>query len=358
MTKRVDIIGSVGVPASYGGFETLVENLVADWQDKDLEVRVYCSAPQCPERHSTYKGAKLIYVPLKANGVSSILYDIISIMRSSFSRTDTLLVLGVSGAPALVVPRLLRKRIVTNVDGLEWQRDKWGSVARFTLRLFERIACAVSHKIVADNAVIGSHVHSAYGRNAALIAYGADHVTCDAPPDPALLPDLPERYAVKVCRIEPENNIDLILDAFKAMPARNLVIVGNWNSSAYGTGLRARYGDCANIMMVDPIYHIPTISHIRARAQIYVHGHSAGGTNPSLVEAMYLGLPVLAFACGYNEATTHDRAAYFKTADDLAQLLAQSSDADLQANGQAMKALADTHYLWAGVAQSYRDLLA
>jgi len=326
MTKRVDIIGSVGVPASYGGFETLVENLIDDWQDKDIEVRVYCSGPEFEERIESYKGARLIYIPLKANGISSIPYDLISIVRSSFSRVDTVLILGVSGAAALVLPRLMGKRVVTNIDGLEWKRDKWGKVAKFLLKTFERIACAISHDIVADNAVIGEHV-------------------------------LPEKYAVKVCRIEPENNVKLILRAFADMPDHNLVIVGNWKTSAYGEALRAEFGDVPNIQLIDPIYHIPTIFRIRAGAHAYVHGHSAGGTNPSLVEAMYLGLPVIAFSCGYNEATTHDQAAYFKSKDELKALLGATSDDDLKANGARMKTLAEEHYLWSVVADQYRALM-
>ncbi len=357
MTKRVDIIGSVGVPASYGGFETLVENLIDDWQDKDIEVRVYCSGPEFEERIESYKGARLIYIPLKANGISSIPYDLISIVRSSFSRVDTVLILGVSGAAALVLPRLMGKRVVTNIDGLEWKRDKWGKVAKFLLKTFERIACAISHDIVADNAVIGEHVTKSYGKTANLIAYGADHVITEEAPDPERLPDLPEKYAVKVCRIEPENNVKLILRAFADMPDHNLVIVGNWKTSAYGEALRAEFGDVPNIQLIDPIYHIPTIFRIRAGAHAYVHGHSAGGTNPSLVEAMYLGLPVIAFSCGYNEATTHDQAAYFKSKDELKALLGATSDDDLKANGARMKTLAEEHYLWSVVADQYRALM-
>ncbi len=357
MTKHVDIIGSVGVPASYGGFETLVENLVTDWEDKPVTVRVYCSGPEYNERLESYKGAKLTYLPMQANGISSIFYDAWSILRSSFSKADTLLVLGVSGAPALVLPRLLGKRVITNIDGLEWKRDKWGRGAKLLLKTFERIACAISNEIIADNAVIGQHVETSYGRSANLIAYGADHVTTTEPPDAARLPDLPDKYAVKVCRIEPENNVGLILQAFKETPDQNLVIVGNWNSSDYGKDLKASYADVPNIMLVDPIYHIPTIFRIRAGATYYVHGHSAGGTNPSLVEAMYLGLPVVAFACGYNEATTHDQASYFASSEELKAALSSIDEAALSQNGARMKALAEEHYLWSIIADRYRSLI-
>jgi glycosyltransferase involved in cell wall biosynthesis len=111
-------------------------------------------------------------------------------------------------------------------------------------------------------------------------------------------------YACKVCRIEPENNVHVVLDAFSKLPRHTLVFIGNWNNSEYGRALREKYKDNTNMHLLDPIYDQRTLDVIRGNCFLYIHGHSAGGTNPSLVEAMYLGLPVIAFDVSYNRTTT------------------------------------------------------
>ena len=113
-----------------------------------------------------------------------------------------------------------------------------------------------------------------------------------------------EPYSVTVCRIEPENNVHVILEAFSEMLDETLVFVGNWEKSEYGRSLKEKFSVCKNILLLDPIYEPHTVNWLRSNARVYIHGHSAGGTNPSLVEAMNLSLPILAFDCVYNRATT------------------------------------------------------
>lgn len=120
-----------------------------------------------------------------------------------------------------------------------------------------------------------------------------------------------------MCRIEPENNIHIILEAFSKLTELPLLIVGNWNKSDYGRALKERYASFQNIHLLEPIYEPHTVNWLRSNAALYIHGHSAGGTNPSLVKAMNLGLPVLAFDCVYNRATTEEKCMYWKNAEDL-----------------------------------------
>ena len=162
-------------------------------------------------------------------------------------------------------------------------------------------------------------------------------------------------YAIGVCRIEPENNIHVILEAF-ADASLPLMMVGNWENSTYGRKLLERYRDNTHIFMYPSIYDHAQLDVLRWGSKLYVHGHSCGGTNPSLVEAMYLGLPIAAFDVDFNRETTENRALYFKDADGLRNLLNSLDDAKLQEVGEAMKEIADRRYTWQRITGLYVDL--
>ena len=170
-------------------------------------------------------------------------------------------------------------------------------------------------------------------------------------------PFLKSPYTVKVCRIEPENNVHMVLEAFARMKNENLVIVGNWKNSAYGKSLVSKYGGYNNIFLLDPIYDQRLIDLLRGSAKLYIHGHSAGGTNPSLVEAMNLKLPVLTFDVSYNKTTTEGKASYFKTAEDIELFMRKSSMEKLRENTFAMKEIADRRYQWKIIAFKYNALI-
>lgn len=177
--KRVSIIGTVGVPANYGGFESLVENIIGYNSPADIHYTVYCSAKSYPHRQSVYKNADLKYVPLDANGSQSILYDIVSLIKAT-KKSDVILILGVSGCCFLPIYRLfLKKRLVINIDGLEHRREKWGKYAKAFLKFSEKMAVKYADAVIADNKGIQDYVREEYGKEAELIAYGGDHVLCD-----------------------------------------------------------------------------------------------------------------------------------------------------------------------------------
>lgn len=357
--NSIAIIGTVGVPANYGGFETLAENLVRYHSAQALPetLTVYCSGKSYPKRAPNYLSAKLRYVNLNANGAQSIPYDIVSLLSAIWRRSDVILLLGVSGAVALPLVRLLSSaRIVTNIDGIEWRREKWQGLVKHFLRFSEKMAVRFSHEVISDNGAIADYVKGAYGVDSHVIAYGGDHAIAITPVSVAEY-GLPEDYAFAVCRIEPENNVHMVVAAFVMTPTRNLVMVGNWNNSEYGRDLKTRFASHSNICLLDPIYDLGKLYTLRKHAQVYLHGHSAGGTNPSLVEAMHFGRPVLAFDCSFNRSTTEVKALFFKDAASLATLLSTSQTSEAEQVGTAMLELAQRRYTWNIVAQQYFSLL-
>lgn len=357
--KKISIIGTVGIPAKYGGFETLTEYLTKYLNDK-YDITVFCSSKSYDKKLESYNGVKLKYINLQANGVQSIPYDIISLYKS-LRFADTILILGVSGCIALPILRLFNKKvkIVTNIDGLEWKRQKWSLNAKKFLKYSEKLAVKYSDIVVSDNKVIQDYVMSEYDVKSELIAYGADHVTKETVSEELfeIYPFLKERYAFKVCRIEPENNIHLILEAFSEYKNLNLVIIGNWTNSEYGKNLKDTYNKFGNIYLLDPIYEQNILNQIRSNCYIYMHGHSAGGTNPSLVEAMYLGLPIFAFGVDYNKATTENKAKYFDNKSQLIELLKNINDNELENIGKYMAEVSNENYTWEKISQQYANLL-
>lgn len=353
--KKVAIIGTQGVPANYGGFETLVDNIIGEHRSSDIEYTIYCSGKDMPQRLPQHKGAKLKYLPLRANGVQSIFYDIVAMIRS-IRGYDTILVLGVSGCTFLPIFKLFsRAKVIVNIDGLEHRRDKWTRAVRKFLLLSEIVAVKSAHTIIADNKGIADYVDWRYKREAKLIAYGGDHALCNVSEERqaeiiAQYGLKKDSYSISVCRIEPENNCHVTLDAF-ANSGKELVFVGNWKRNDYSRRLKEKYSAYSNIKLIDSIYDLEILYTLRNNARFYIHGHSAGGTNPSLVEAMFMGKPVLAYDVVYNRETTHHKAYYWKNCNELQQLVTQK---DL--SSKDIKRVAQEFYTWEKITKEYEEL--
>lgn len=356
---KVAIIGTVGIPANYGGFETLVEQLVRHNKSEDLQYAVYCSKKSYHDERWVYHGAKTEYIRLNANGMQSIPYDIISLVKAS-RRSDVILVLGVSGCVFLPVFRLFsKKKLVINIDGLEHRRDKWSKWIRKFLKFSERQAIKYGDVIVTDNKGITDYVKDEYGKDSELIAYGGDHVLTN--PDETLIEETLDKYGLEkdnysmaLCRIEPENNVHTILEAFEKAHMK-LVFIGNWTKSEYGKSLAEKYKDSKYVKITSAVYDLNVLNALRGNCSIYVHGHSAGGTNPSLVEAMFFGKPIFAFDCIYNRESTENKAIYFKSSEDLIAKL-HSSSIDLNKNAADMAEIANRRYRWSIIASQYEAL--
>ncbi|MBE9490388.1 MAG: DUF1972 domain-containing protein [Bacteroidetes bacterium] len=359
MAKKIAIIGTVGLPAKYGGFETLTSYLTS-YLSKDNDITVYCSGKDYEHRLDHFNGAKLVYLSLNANGIQSIPYDIISVIKA-LRYADVLLILGVSGCVILPFLKFLHsKKIVVNIDGMEWKREKWSKLAKSFLKMSEKCAVKYADTVITDNKVIQDYVRSEYAINSELIAYGGDHVEKIDLSSEVLnkYPFLEKPYAFSVCRIEPENNLHIIIEAMKQQEKIPLFIIGNWEASQYGIDLRTQYKDYENIHLLDPIYDQDMLNQIRSNCHVYLHGHSAGGTNPSLVEAMSLGLSIFAFGADYNKETTERCAKYFYNVKELIDLVAQTDDESLRSMGIKMGDIADRRYKWEKISKQYSDLLS
>ena len=355
---KVAIIGTVGVPAKYGGFETLAENLLTYKSNADILYRIYCSKRSYAQKPKFYKNAKLFYLPFRANGAQSPIYDIVSIFHALFT-ADKLLILGVSGCVILPFVRLFsKKQIIVNIDGVEHRREKWGKRTRKFLKFSEKMAVRYSDIVIADNKAIQDYVKSKYEKDAELIEYGGDHVLLETENSVPTELNIPANsYGVTVCRIEPENNIHILLNAFSKMADKKLVVIGNWEKASYGKNLKKQYAEHKNIYMISSIYNIKKLNAFRKNALYYVHGHSAGGTNPSLVEAMSLGLSIIAFDVVYNRETTENKAIYFENSDALCKIICDLTDEQLKQNADEMRQVAESRYKWSIVVRKYENLL-
>ncbi|MCU0430799.1 MAG: DUF1972 domain-containing protein [Cytophagaceae bacterium] len=357
--RKLAIIGTAGIPARYGGFETLTEHLCKELKS-EYDIHVYASKKlyKPEERAIGVEGIQLHYIPLQANGWQSIPYDLVSILHALLY-ADVLLILGVSGCVLLPFIKLFTsKKIIVNIDGLEWKRQKWNFFIRKFLKFSERMAVRYSDADITDNAAIKKYTAKEYQTNSILIEYGADHVSRRSKTESAIgkYPFLTKKYAFTVCRIEPENNIHLILKAFAAT-RQTLVMVGNWDKSTYGQSLYQKYHSIPTIHLLAPIYQLEELDILRSNCSLYVHGHSAGGTNPSLVEAMYLGLPVLAFDVAYNRATTENTCLYFNNSIQLRTLVNHLHWDELTSIGKRMHEIASRRYTWKRIATLYIHLI-
>lgn len=355
---KVAIIGTQGIPANYGGFETLVEFII-DYLPQNYEITVYCSSKDYSYKRKEYKSCKLVYIPFKANGIQSIPYDIFSLF-SAAKKNDVILILGISGCIILPFFKIFHsnKSLIINIDGLEHKREKWNILIKKFLKVSERVAVKYGNKIITDNREIQAYVMSEYSKKSHCIAYGGDHVKNMRLTEAVKFKyNLIDKYAFKVCRIEPENNVEMILKSFSKLDYQ-LVIVGNWNHSSYGRNLKHKYSKIESIKLLDAIYDQTILNQIRSNCSIYIHGHSAGGTNPSLVEAMNLSLPVFAYDVSYNKSTTFNKAKYFKNSDELIQLVKTVDDVVLGQLGTEMKDIAMRNYTWGIIAKEYEKLFA
>ncbi len=353
---RVAVVGTVGLPARYGGFETLAHYLV-EHLGSEFDFIVYCSGPDYKERPKDFLGARLVYLPLRANGAQSIPFDILNYIHA-LKNCDLLLVLGVSGGLALPLVRLLGKPSILNIGGMEWQRSKWGRWASRFLHLSEAVAVRAASVVVSDNQGITHHLKTAYKRSSTLIEYGGDQTTKPEITQGLIkkYPFLSRPYAFAVARIQSDNNPELLLYAYNQVPEVEFVFIGNWNRSEYGRELKKHYEVFPNLHLLEAIYDPVELNVIRANCAYYVHGHSAGGTNPALVEAMNLSLPIASYDVVYNRATTENRVKYFRNVATLVELILQVPQSEWDNQREVVKDIAHRRYRWAGISGKYAEL--
>ena len=355
--KEVAIIGIQGLPARYGGYETQVENMIGDNQSKEIHYTIFNSAKDQKERLEEYKGVTMKYIGISSHGPWSIPYYTLSYLKS-FWKFDTVLQLGLAGGFILPFYKLFnpKVKVLVNVDGIEHRRDKFNKFGKWLLLKLEQFDVKFADVIISDNEGIKEYVTDTYHIESKVIAYGGDTAVRN-PLDDSSQREILNRYSLNafgysfaVCRIEPENKCHMTLEAFSKTRER-IVFVGNWERSKYGRDLKSKYSSFDNITILDPIYDLDILYAMRANAKSYIHGHSVGGTNPSLVEAMFFGRPIYCYDCIYNRYSTHNEAAFFKNEEELISLLLTPVD-----NGPKLKTIAEKEYTWKRIAEKYEAL--
>lgn len=281
------------------------------------EVSVTCDKRYYDERTPTYLGVRRLFLPIPANGVLSPLHDLVA-FAVVFARADAIIVLGVSAGPLFIVMRFLTslfgKRLLVNIDGVEWRRRKYSSARRFMLRIFDFIGQLSASALIYDNPGLRTFVWKAFRGKAFFIAYPGDHARA--------LPGRPNtqlKGALTICRIEPENNIEMLIDGALGSSIEKYTIVGNWANSNFGRRLKSKYRNEPRLCLLEPIYEPEVLVRYRESCEVYLHGHSVGGTNPSLVEMLFYDCAILCFDCEFNRHTAKDGAAYFNSAADLSK---------------------------------------
>lgn len=362
MKKKVALIGTNGIPARYGGFETLTEYL-AKYLNEEFELTVYCSKTPKEKRLKNYLNSKLVYIPFKANGWQSMIYDAISIVHALFS-SDVLIILGFSGVFAFPFKIFFKKKIVFNIGGIEWQKVRgkkaFAALEVVSKKWFERICIHFSDVIIVDNQVLMDYVKTVYNIDCILAEYGGDHAIYQ-PINKTLIekyPFLAGQYDVTVSRAQEDMNIHILIDAYKEIPKRNLVIVSNWEISDYGIQLKIKNKNkYPNIFLQEAVYNLDELNAIRSNGTVYFHTHSLCGTAPSLTEAMSLGLPVICFDVATNRATTEEKSFYFKDKRSLIEILSNLKEDTVSQLAIDMKEIADRRYNWKRIVKLYKNCI-
>lgn len=319
MKNNIAFIGSVGVPNNYGGFEMFLETCCPELLHTFDKVYVTCDKSRYQDRARDWQGVTRVFIPVRANGALSVFHDFLAFF-SVLLQVRAIVVLGVSGGVFFPLLRLLceifGKKLIVNVDGVEWRRGKFSNLKRAFLFASDRLAQIFAHRVVVDNEALRGFLAKSVQADAVLIAYPGDHVLripktkSQARSDDSFL---------TICRIEPENNCHLLIKAFAKAGRGRYVFVGNWGASEYGRKLRAKYARVEGLEMRDPVYDKNVLASLREECDVYLHGHSVGGTNPSLVEMLFYDCRVVAFDCAFNRCTAGEAIDYFASADHLAR---------------------------------------
>jgi glycosyltransferase involved in cell wall biosynthesis len=356
---KVSVIGSNGIPARYGGFETLAEYLTKEL-GSDLRITVYCSSLYSKkERIKTYNNAKLIYLPFKANGIQSLLYDSISTLHALI-RSDVLLILGPAVGFITILNKVFRKKIITNHGGLnEWEREKFSFLQKRYAFLSHKLAGKYSDINIADNYPLKEKLSQTFGVSAEVIEYGGDHVNRERITPESLIryPFLPEPYALCVARAQMDNNLHLLIECFIELEEENLVIVSNWGISTYGQSLKEKYMNVDGLYLVDAVYNKKDLDIIRSNTKLYIHSHSECGTAPSLVEAMNYNIPIICYDVETNRKSTEGKSYYFSNVGDLKSLINNLNNIELAKLRESMYDIAIRRYSWKVIGRKYYDII-
>lgn len=352
---RIALIGTRGVPARYGGFETAVEEIGRRLVERGHQVLVFCRGEAT---QNSYLGMDLVHLgALPRRSLETLSHTAASVLHPSLNGVDAAFVFNAANAPLLPVLRARRIPFATHVDGLEWKRAKWGPIGQRYYRFAESLSVRWSNALIADADAIADYYRHQFGVPSRVIAYGAPLLDDSAADRLAEIGLEPREYHLVVARFEPENHVLEIVKGYVESPAaRPLVVVGSAPySDEYTAAIRAAADD--RVRLLGGVWDAELLNQLYANALSYLHGHSVGGTNPSLLRAAGAAAPTVAYDCNFNHEVIGEHGRFFATPADLAAQVA-AVEADPAAAVQLGRELrtAATRYDWDSVTDEYERL--
>src|SRR5262245_34462378 len=344
--KIVRILGTRGIPGGHGGFESFAEDLAPFLAGRGWSVTVYCQEDSGPGlTEDSWNGVRLVRIPIEIKGsLGTVLFDWRS-MHHALSEEGLVLVLGYNTAVFNVVDRLRGKRTLLNMDGLEWRRQKYNALERLWFLGNEWIGLRSAHHLIADHPAIEARCRARMrASRITTVPYGSRTVVAANPELLAAWGLEQDRYALLIARPVPENSILEIVRAFSARRSdRPLAVLGAYDRSVpYQRQVLAAAGP--DVRFLGPVYERRVVDALRYHAALYVHGHQVGGTNPSLVEALGAGSPVLAHDNCFNRWTCGGAAAFFRDEDDLRAQLDRLLGEGSELERAGLRRLARAHH--------------
>jgi len=368
---KIAIIGSRGIPAKYGGFETAVEVVAPRLVEMGWNIFVSCEGPKDQSKPAVYKGVNLFYFPIRPffRVIYEVLYDVYSLMKSSLM-CHCIYMLGYGAGLFFFIPKIFRKKLAVNVDGLEWKRDKFNKLEKSILLTSERAAVTFADIIIADSKEIKKYIEGRYKKKAVYITNGVDAPQVEKWDERKFSGQgcLEENslavndYWLTVARLEPENNIHVIVQSFlKSNSNRKLVIIGNFSSKKYQRHvlkILEENNAAERVILTGAIYDVNLLNMLRQNCFAYIHGHSVGGTNPALLESMSLKNLVIAHDNEFNREVGEQTILYFKDVNDLVAKIEQiENEPDSLAHlKEAAYSRVFSNYSWQDIVEEYDKL--
>lgn len=358
---RLAILGTRGVPANYGGFETFAEELGRRLVDRGHEVTVYGRRGFIDPSLGSYRGMRLVVLPsIRTKHLETVSNTFLASLHALVKRYDAVLLCNAANAPFIPILRWTGIPVAINVDGLERKRRKWGAAGRAYYRLGERLSARLPNRLITDARVIQRYYRRFYSRRSEMIAYGGD---LEPPTTTSTLEAMgltPGEYVFYVSRFEPENNPDRVLRAWSRVDGdRRLVMVGG---APYADELVRRIHQLADdrVVLPGPVYG-GGYRELLFNCRAYIHATEVGGTHPALVEAMGAGRPVLYYDTPENREVASGAGLGFRFSGRAAletrlnELL--DDDAQLEELSERSRARVADRYRWSSVADAYEEVL-
>lgn len=363
---KIAFVSTRGIPNNYGGFEQFAEYISVGLVARGHDVTVY-SPHFHPYKESSYKGVKIkhIYSPEKWMGssVGSFFYDFSSLRDALKNENfDIIYEAGYTSIiPAYIWFNIKNRKnpiVVTNMDGLEYKRSKFNPLVQKFIFWEEKMAVKHSHYLIADNMGIHDYYKEKYRRDSKFLAYGAD-IHTDFNVDTLSEYDVTaDNYYILIARLEPENKIEMAIQGYlksNENGKKPLLIIGN-TTTPHGKYLSGKYGHIDSVRFLGGIYNFKVLDDLRHFSSAYFHGHSVGGTNPSLLEAMAAGCFILANDNIFNRSVLKDNAIYYNSPDEVTRIL---NDEKCFSDKEALIAnniqRISTHYSWERLVDQHEE---